>query len=260
MRKHLRDLLLHRTLLWLWTLREIRIRYKQSLLGAAWAILQPLSMMIVLTAVFSRLARVQTEGIPYPLFALTALILWTFLANSLAGAVTSLTNNMNLVQKIYFPREILPAGVVLAAFLDLLVASLILVPFFIYYTIPLSASLAWVPVILVLEATLCLGLALPLAAVCVRFRDARFVVPLLLQLWLFASPVIYPTSLIPERFRWLYTLNPMAGLIESFRAVSIQGEAPEFAILAYTALVAIALLGGGYAFFKRSEPDFADII
>ncbi len=257
---HVKKLISHRSLLWLWTLREIRVRYKQSVLGILWVILQPLSMMVVLTVVFSVFARVPSDGLPYPVFSLTGLIPWIFLSNALNGAVTSLTANTALVQKVAFPREVLPIGVAFAALFDLAVASLILAPLFLFYSVSLSAALLWLPVLVLVQFLLILGCAFPAAALCVRFRDLRFVVPLGLQIWLFASPVIYPASLVPDSYRWVYMLNPMAFLIESYRRVSLRGSAPQPLPLLISLCLVTVLVLVGYWYFKRSEPKFADII
>lgn len=257
---HLRRLYQYRDLLFTWTLREIRVRYKQSVIGGLWALLQPLALTIIFTLVFSRLARVPSDGIPYPVFSYSALLFWTFFATSLSFAVPSLVNNMNLVTKIYFPREILPISSVGAAFFDLCIASFIFVGLIVFYRVPLSASILWLPLLLLVQVLLTLGVVLILSAVNVFFRDVRFLLPLLTQVWMYASPVIYSTTLIPERLRMLYMLNPMAGLLDSYRRVILQGQPPVPAYLAVSAAVALLLFAGGYAFFKRSEPSFADMI
>ncbi len=257
---HLRRLYRYRDLLVAWTLREIRVRYKQSVIGGLWAILQPLVLMIVFTLVFSRLARLPSDGVPYPVFSYSALLFWTFFATSLSFAVPSLVNNMNLVTKISFPREILPTASVAAALFDLCVASLIFAGLMLYYRIELSAAILWLPLLLLVQLLLTLGLVYFLSAVNVFFRDVRFLLPLLTQVWMYASPVIYPTSLIPPRFRLLYMLNPMAGLIDSYRRVILQGLPPVPAYAGLSAAVALLLFAGGYAFFKRYESAFADMI
>ena len=257
---YLRTLYEYRELLWMWTLREIKVRYKQSILGAAWAILQPLAVMIIFTLVFSFFAHVPTDGVPYPIFSYTALLPWTFFATSISFAVPSLVNNMNLVTKIYFPREILPIAAVIAAFVDFLVASIVFLGPMIFYRLPLQRGLLWVPLLLGVQIVLTLGVVLPASALIVRYRDIRFVVPLGLQLWMYASPIIYPTSLVPEHLRAYYMLNPMAGLIDSYRRVVLRGQSPQVLYLTISAVMAVILLLAGYAYFKRSEPRFADII
>ncbi len=257
---HLRRLYQYRDLLLAWTQREIRVRYKQSVMGGLWAILQPLALMIIFTLVFSLLARVPSDGVPYPVFSYCALLFWTFFASSLSFAVPSLVNNMNLVTKIYFPREILPAASVGAAFFDLCIASLIFGGLMLVYHIPLTATVLWVPLLLLLQIILTLGVVLFLSATNVFFRDVRFVLPLLTQVWMYSSPVIYSTTLIPQPYRDLYMLNPMAGLIDSYRRVVLLGQPPVLRYVALSAVVAILLFVGGYAYFKRSEAAFADMI
>jgi lipopolysaccharide transport system permease protein len=256
----LRTLGQHHELLLTWTLREVRVRYKQSVLGAAWAILQPVALMLVFSLVFSVLVRVPSDGVPYPIFSYTALLAWTFLASSVSFAIPSLVNNFNLVTKIYFPREILPIASVGAALVDFLVASIVLLPALVWFGIPLTPMLAWVPVLLLLQVVLTLGVVLPAAAINVFYRDVRFLVPLITQVWLYATPVIYPTSVVPEPLRGLYMLNPMVGVIDSYRRVVLLGQAPELTYLATSATISLGLAVVGYTYFKRSESTFADLI
>jgi lipopolysaccharide transport system permease protein len=255
-----RELWNYRDLLIMWTLREVRIRYKQSFLGAAWALLQPLVLMLVFTLVFSFLTRVPTGDVPYPLFCYTALLSWTFLAGAVSFAAPSLINNVNLVSKVYFPREILPIATVGAALVDFLVASILFVLMLFYYGTPLTMALLWVPVLLVIQVALTLGVVFFISALSVRFRDVRFLVPLGLQIWMFASPIIYPATLVPARLRPFYDLNPMAGIISGYRAAVIHGTAPETGSLVAAAVISFALLVLGYLHFKRAETVFADII
>lgn len=258
--RHFALLLQYRDLLWLWTLREVQVRYKQSLLGIAWAVLQPLALTIIFTIVFSRLVRVDTGGIPYPIFAYTALVPWTFFATSLSFGIASLVNNMSLVTKIYFPREILPLAAIGAAFVDFLVSAVLLAGMMLIYSVQPGWVILWIPLLLLLQIALTIGVVLLGAALLVFFRDVRFVVPLLTQVWLYATPIIYPVSLVPEQFRTLYFLNPMAGIIDGYRRVLLTGEAPQMDALALGSAVTLVLLVVGYSFFKRSEPVFADLI
>jgi lipopolysaccharide transport system permease protein len=257
---NLRLLLQYRDLLAAWTLREIRVRYKQSVIGGLWAVLQPLSLMIVFTVVFSVIARVPTGGIPYPIFSYSGLLPWTFLATSITFAVPSLVNNMQLVTKIFFPREILPIASVGAAFLDFCVASTLFVGMMIFYRVPLTWMLLWVPPLLVVQILLTLGVVLLLSAANVFYRDIRFVIPLMLQVWMYASPIIYPVTMVPEEFRTLYMLNPMAGLIDSYRRVILDGEAPVLQYIALSAGVSVLLFVAGYLYFEHSKATFADLI
>jgi lipopolysaccharide transport system permease protein len=260
LKDHLGDLYGARELLWMWTLREIRIRYKQSALGVAWAILQPVALTLVFTVIFSYLARVPSDGAPYPIFAYTALLPWTLLSTSIGFAVPSLINNTNLVTKIYFPKEILPLGAIGAALLDFLVATLVFVGLMILYEIPLNLHLLWLPLLIVIQIALIAGVSLVAAAINVFYRDVRFLVPLSLQIWMYASPIIYPVSLVPEKVRALYMLNPMAGLINSYRRVVLDGMDPVLSELLLAAAVSIAICAFGYGYFKKVEPEFADII
>jgi lipopolysaccharide transport system permease protein len=244
----------------MWSLREIKIRYKQSFFGVAWAILQPLALMVVFTIVFSILARIPTDGVPYPVFSYTAVLPWTFFSASISFAVPSLVNNMNLVTKISFPREVLPIAAVVAAFLDFLISSVVFFGLLIFYQVPLQSSLLWLPFLLAVQIVLTLGVVVPASALIVWYRDIRFVVPLGLQLWMYVSPVIYPASLVPERWRSLYMLNPMAVLIDSYRRVVLYGESPSLKHLGVSAAIALVLLLAGYVYFKRSEVLFADVI
>lgn len=236
------------------------MRYKQSLLGGAWAILQPLALTVVFTLVFSRLVRVDTGGIPYPVFAYTALVPWTFFATSLSFGIPSLVNNMNLVTKIYFPREILPLANIAAALLDFVVAAVVFVGMLAFYRLWPGLQALWVVPLLALQVILSIGVTLIGSATLVFFRDVRFAIPLLTQVWMYATPVIYPIELVPERLRPYYFLNPMAGIIDGYRRALLMGLAPDMRALSLAALTSCLLLLAGYLLFKRVEPLFADLI
>ena len=257
---HIRVLYRHRELLLVWTAREIRVRYKQSLFGGAWAVLQPLSLMLVFSVIFTNFVKIPTDGVPYPIFSYSALLPWTFFATSISFAVPALTQNMNLVTKIYFPKEILPVAAVAAAFVDFLVASLVFVAMLLFYRIPFGGPLLLVPLLVAIQVVLTLGIVLFASAVNVFYRDVRFVVPLGLQLWMYATPIIYPASLVPERFRGLYMLNPMADLMEAYRATTLQGALPNWGYVGMATILSIAVFVLGYVYFKRVEGRFADII
>lgn len=257
---HARILYQYRDLLLTWTVREIKVRYKQSVVGGLWAVLQPLSLMIVFTLVFSFLARVPTDGIPYPIFSYTALLPWLFLSTSISFAVPSLVNNLNLVTKIYFPREILPIASVGAAFLDFSIASIIFLGMMLIFQVSFSWTMLWVPLLLIIQTLLTLGLVLFMSALNVFYRDIRFVIPLATQIWMYATPIIYPVTLVPERFRPFYMLNPMAGLIDSYRRVILLGQPPVWSYVTFSAVLAVLIFIGGYIYFKRSEGMFADMI
>lgn len=256
----LQELVRYRELLFSWVLRDIKVRYKQSVLGIAWAILQPLSATILFAVIFSRFVKVPTEGIPYPIFYYSALLPWTFLSASVSFGVPSLVNNMNLVTKIYFPREILPIASVVACFVDFLIASVVFIGMMIFYRVPVALSIVLVPLIVAIQIVLTLGIVLLSSALMVFYRDIRFVVPLGLQLWLYATPIIYPVSLVPERFHMLYMLNPMAGIIDSYRTVILSAKSPQVEYLLLAFAVSVVLFLGAYRYFKNAEMEFADII
>ena len=252
--KQYRDLLL--TL----SVHRIKVRYKQSVLGVFWAILQPLSMMLMFTFVFSLIARMPSEGAPYAIFAYTALLPWNYFSSAVSNATNSLVSHSQFVTKVYFPREILPITYVVGALFDFVVASTLMAGLMIYYHVSLTINALYaVPIILVLS---CFALAMSFffSATQVRIRDIGVAVPLLLQLWLFATPVIYPLSLVPQRLRPFYMLNPMVGVIENFRQVMLRGAAPETHSLMISAVVSVILLIASYLYFKRVEATMADFI
>lgn len=249
----------------LWTLSQhrINVRYKQSILGLAWALLQPLSLMAIYTVMFSYLTHVPTNGAPYSIFVFVGLLPWTYFSTALTTSTNSLVSHINLITKVYFPREILPLTYVIAAFFDFLIASSVMALMMLYYHVPLTLyALYAVPIILLLTI-LALAMALILSAVQVRFRDVGVGLPLLLQIWLFATPVVYPLSTaakLPPVLRTLYLLNPMVGVIESFRRTVLQGTTPDFTSLGISLLAAVVLLPCAYLYFKRAEATIADII
>ncbi|HEX3558973.1 MAG TPA: ABC transporter permease [Pyrinomonadaceae bacterium] len=247
-------------LLYTLSVHRIKVRYKQSLLGVSWAILQPLSLMLIYTVIFSFIARVQTEGVPYAVFSYVALLPWTYFSTSLTNATNGLVSHQELVTKVYFPREILPLSYVVAALFDFAIASTVLAGLMIYYRIGLTWNALYaLPVILILTLFVT-AVALFLSATQVRFRDIGVAMPLLLQLWMFASPVVYPLSAVPAGLRGFYVLNPMVGVIENFRRVILQGVPPDFHTLGLSALIAVFLLPAAYIYFKRLEATVADII
>lgn len=250
----------HRELLWAWTKRELAVRYKQTGLGLAWAILQPLSMMILFSVVFTLILEVDTEGAPYPVFSYTALLPWTFFTSSVSFGTQSLASNLNLVQKIYFPREVLPLAAVAAALVDFLVASTVFVVLMLSFGVVPSWKIIVLPVVLILQIFLTIGIVLVSAAANVFYRDLRFVIPLGLQLLLYATPIIYPVSQVPEQIRSFYLLNPMATFIESYRAVILYNRWPEWMYLVVAGGLSFLIALIGYVWFKRVEVRFADII
>jgi ABC-type polysaccharide/polyol phosphate export permease len=256
----LRELMRARDLLATWTRREFRVRYSQSLLGATWALLQPLAVMLIMTVVFSVFLRVPTGGAPYVLFSYVGVLAWTFFANSIGFAVTSLVNNMSLVGRIYFPREILPVGSILVGLADFLVAGLLLAPMLLWYGVSVGSSLLWLPLVLVVQIVLMAALSLAASAVTVFFRDVRFLVPLALQVWMYATPVIYPVEQVPEWLMPVYFVNPMAALVDAYRRALLFDAAPRAWPFLWAAASSFALLIVSYAAFKRAERRFADVI
>lgn len=255
----LRQLWIYRELLYFLIWRDIKIRYKQTLLGAGWAIIQPLFAMLLFTLIFGRLARIQSDGIPYPLFAYAGLLPWTFFANALTNSGNSLVGNSTLITKVYFPRVIIPGAAVLAGLLDFAIAFLLLIPMLVYYRIAVTWHLLLLPVFVLLATLLALGVGMWLSALNVKYRDVRYALPFLVQLWLFASPVIYPVSIVPERWRWVLALNPMTGIIEGFRASLFGGNFDALTILISAGLT-IGILLVSFLAFQRVEDSFADVI
>ncbi len=260
MTAYIRELFQYRELLWSWVARNIKVRYKQSLLGIAWAILQPLSATLIMTIVFSRFIPVSTGGIPYPIFYYSALLPWTFSSSSISFGTNCLVSNLNLITQIYFPREILPISGVLASLVDFLIAAVIFAAMVVFYQVPVGLSWVWVPVLLLIQILLTLGIVFFASALNVFYRDIRFVVPLGIQLWMYLTPIIYPLSLVPERFRAVYMLNPMAGLIDSYRRIVLHAQWPNVTYLLTAALISVVVFWLAYAYFKRAEAVFADII
>lgn len=258
--RELRGLWQYRDLFYTLTVHRIKVRYKQSVLGLAWAILQPLSLMLIYTVIFSVIARVPSEGVPYAVFAYAALLPWTFFSSALTNATTGLVNHSALVTKVYFAREILPLTYVSAALFDFCVASFFLIALFVYYGVSLTVYAVWAIPILVLLTMIATALSLIFSVIQVRFRDVGVAMPLLLQVWMFASPVVYPLSAVPQRWRGLYALNPMVGVIENFRRAVLQGVEPDFYSLGVSAVIALVVLPIAYLYFKKVEATMADII
>lgn len=240
--------------------RDVRARYKQTALGIAWAIIQPFSMMVVFTLIFAKVARLPSDGIPYPVFAYSALIFWTFFATTVANGTVAMTANLSLVRKIYFPRETLLLAVVLSAGLDLAIAFALLLALFVYFKVALASTLLWLPCLLALQILFGLAVICVTSTVHVYFRDMGHAIPLCLQLWMFATPVAYPLSVVPERFLPLYFLNPMTLLIDAYRRVLVHGLPPDAALLAIAFAATVGLLIPAYYVFKRAERTFADVI
>lgn len=236
------------------------MRYKQTLLGISWAILQPLSMMVLFTFIFSLIVKMPSEGTPYAVFSFTALLPWTFFSTSLSTGSNSLLSNSQLITKVYFPREILPLTYVIAALFDFMIASSVLFGLLFYYKIPLTMNCLYALLIIFILALFVTAMALFFSATQLRFRDIGIAMPLLLQIWMFATPVIYPLSAVPEWLRPFYSLNPTVSTVESFRRAILYGTAPDFKALTIAAVISICLLICAYIYFKRVEATMADII
>ncbi len=255
-----RDLIHYRDLLLTLTIHRINVRYKQSALGIAWAVLQPLLLMVVYTIIFSVVVKMPHEGGPYAVFVYAALLPWTFFSTAVATSATSLVAHNNLITKVYFPREILPLTYVLAALFDFLIASVILVALLGVYHVSLAVSALLVCPIMLVAFLFSLAMALLLSAFQVRFRDIGIAMALLLQLWMYATPVVYPYSVVPERFAFWYSLNPMAGVVENFRRVILQHGAMNLTVLLPGVIVCLLLLPMAYLYFKTAEATMADVI
>ncbi len=255
-----RELVWYRDLLWTLTVHRIRVRYKQSALGLGWAILQPLLLMLIYTVIFSLFTRVPSSGVPYPLFVLSALLPWTFFQTSLSSAASGLVSHTQLITKVYFPREILPLTYVFAALFDFLIACTILAVMMIIYRVTPTVTIFFAFPILLTAIMLASGLALILSSFQVRFRDIGIAMPLLLQLWMFGSPVVYQLNMVPQRYRAVYVLNPMVGIVENFRRVVVQGVGPDMHTLLLSVTFAVILLPCAYLVFRHREATMADII
>lgn len=256
----LRELWAYREVLYFLTWRTIKVRYKQTVLGVAWAIVQPLCAMIIFSIFFGRLGRLPSDGIPYPIFCYAALVPWTFFANGLSQSSASLVNNINLIQKVYFPRLAMPLASVLAGAIDFLLAFVLLLGLMLHYGIVPTLHIVWLPLFLLLALVTCLGVSFWLSAMNVQFRDVRFVIPFLVQIWLFATPIAYSSSLVPEGWRTAYGLNPMVGVVDGFRWALLGLDTAPGPTVLVSAMVSVALLISGAFYFRRMESFFADVI
>lgn len=262
----LRELWHYRELLWFLTLRDIKLRYKQTALGVTWAVLQPLFTMAVFAVFFGKLGKMPSDGRPYALFVLAALLPWQLFAYALTQSSQSLVAEQRLITKVYFPRLIVPVASVLSGIVDflvtlvLMVAMMVAAPAFGWSAVrPTAAALA-VPIFTLFAVLTALAVGLWLSTLNVRYRDVRYTIPFLTQLWMFLTPIAYPASLVPSAYRWLYGLNPMAGVVEGFRWALLGTDAPEWGLMAVSAGVVVALLAGGLLYFRRMEKTFADLV
>jgi lipopolysaccharide transport system permease protein len=250
----------YRELIYFLIWRDIKVRYKQTILGAAWAIIQPFFTMVVFSLFFGKLAKVPSDGLPYPIFAYAALVPWTFFANGLNQSSNSLVGNANLIKKVYFPRLVVPISSVISGLVDFVLSFIVLIGMMLAYGIFPTINLVWLPFLMLLTLVSGLGVGLWLSALNVQFRDVRYTVPFLTQFWLFATPIAYPSSLLSEPWRTLYGINPMVGVVEGFRWALLGADTAPGPIIVISALVALVLFIGGAYYFKRMEKTFADVI
>jgi len=256
----LRELTEYWELLYFLVWRDVKVRYKQTFIGVAWAILQPLMTMMIFTVIFGNFAKLPSDGLPYPIYAFTALLPWNYFSQAISRSGLSLVGDGSLIRKVYFPRLIIPLASIAAPLVDFFVSFLVLLLMMAWFGIAPSWALLFLPFFLLLALMTALAVGLWLSPFNVRYRDVGHTIPFLLQFWMYASPVAYSISLIPEKWRLLYSLNPMAGVIEGFRWALLGTESPAFAVMALSAAIIAALLLGGIVFFKRTERTFADII
>jgi lipopolysaccharide transport system permease protein len=256
----LRDLWNYRELLYFLTWRDIKVRYKQTLIGAAWAILQPLLTMVVFTLFFGKIAKIPSEGIPYTIFSYSGLLLWTYFSSAVSNSGNSLVGNTNLITKVYFPRLIIPLSSTLGGIVDYFIALCILVIMMFFYGLFPNSSIVLLPIIILLASISATGLGLWFSALNVKYRDVRYAIPFFIQLLLFATPVIYPTAVLPERFRWLLALNPISGVIDAHRACILGYKPVDWYSLVISTTVGLFIFITGIFYFRRTERFFADVI
>ena len=259
-RLNLRDVWTYRELLFFLIWRDVKVRYKQTVLGAAWAILQPVMTMVVFSVFFGRLAKMPSDGIPYPVFAFAALLPWQLFAHALSESSNSLVGSQHLITKVYFPRLVVPLAAVLAGLVDFGIAFAVLLALIWYYRIVPTAAIVLLPLFVLLAIVTALAVGLWLSSLNVKYRDVRYTIPFLTQFWMFATPVAYPSSLVPEHWRALFGLNPMAGVVEGFRWALLgkaQGPGP---LLAVSVVAVVILLVGGLMYFRHMETTFADLV
>jgi len=250
----------YRELLYLLVWRDIKVRYKQTAIGVGWVLLQPLITMLIFTVIFGQLAKVPSDGVWYPVFTLTALLPWTYFSQAITRSGGSLVANANLVNKIYFPRLLLPLATIVAPLVDLALSLVLLFGLLAYAGIPLTWKVITLPAFILLAMLTAMGLSLFLSAINVRYRDVGHAIPFLVQVWMFVSPIVYPVSLVPEQWRLLYSLNPMVGVIEGFRWALLGKDPPDPGVMAGSYIVLFVVLMAGTVYFKRMERQFADVI
>ena len=259
-RLNLGDVWAYRELLFFLVWRDVKVRYKQTAIGAGWAIFQPLMTMIIFTVVFGNFAQIPSDGLPYPIFTYTALLPWNYFAQAIGRSGVSLVGSANLISKVYFPRLIIPLSAAVAPLVDFAMAFVILLAMMAWFGIAPTWGVLALPLFLLLALSTALAVGLWLSALDVRYRDVGYTIPFVVQIWMYASPVAYPVSLVPERWRLLYSLNPMAGVIEGFRWALLGTGDPDFGVMTASAVVVMVLLLGGIVYFKQMERTFADVV
>ena len=255
----LREIWAYRELLYFFTWRDIKVRYKQAVLGIAWAVIQPLFTMVVFTVFFGKLAKVPSNGLPYPIFSYAALLPWTFFFTAVNNSGNSLVGSSNLIKKVYFPRMLVPGAAVAAALLDFAIALAVFIGLFIHYRCVVTWQLVLLPVLVVIMTMFAVAIGLWVASLNVKYRDVRHALPFALQAWMFVSPVIYPSSLMDEKWRWILAMNPLTGIIEGYRS-ALLGQPIMWGFLSYSAAVSlVAVIAAGYS-FRHMERQFADVV
>ena len=257
---NLREVWQYRELLGILTWRDVSVRYKQSVAGVGWAIFQPLLTALIFTIIFGKFAKLPSDGIPYPIYAYCALLPWNYFARSLGGASDSIVDSSHLITKVYFPRLILPISKVLSGLIDFLIALLIMVGMMVWYKISPTRGLIYLPLFIFSAMLTALGIGLWFTALNVKYRDIRFLVPFITQVWMYATPVAYSIRIVPENLKWVYALNPMVGVIEGFRWALLGKAPPSFQMIIFPMAIVLVLLAGGFYYFKRMEKMFADIV
>ena len=257
---NLKELIEYRELLFFLAWRDIKIRYKQTVLGVAWAIIQPFFTMVVFSLFFGRLAKMPSDGIPYPIFSYAALVPWTFFAHGLNQASNSLVGSANLIKKVYFPRLAIPIATVLSGVVDFVLSFILLIGMMLYFGFFPTHNVFWLPLFLLLALTTSLGVSLWLSALNVEFRDVRYTIPFLTQFWLFSTPIAYPSNLLSEPWKTIYGINPMVGVVDGFRWALLGTNTPPGQAIVVSTLAALLLLVSGAFYFRRMEKNFADVI
>ena len=250
----------YRELLYFLIWRDVKVRYKQTALGATWAIIQPFFTMVVFSLFFGKLAKISSDGVPYPIFSYTALVPWTFFASGLSQSANSLVGSSNLIKKVYFPRLIIPISTAVSEIVDFTLAFLVLIGMMFYYGLVPTSRALWLPLFLLLALTTSLGVSLWLSAMNVKYRDVRYVVPFITQFWMFATPIAYPSSLLGEPWRTVYALNPMVGVVEGFRWALLGTSTAPGPMIAASSFAALVILVSGAFYFRRMEKTFADVV